>query len=323
MSNLNKILVGIRDSKLSRVQTDLLINQLISTDHNIDIETFDIKTIKTKGDIHNAQRLDQIGGKGLFIKEIEEHIVSCRVDVGIHSMKDVPAEDSSDDLEIICWFKRENPREAFLSNSGHKFVDLPPGSVIGTSSIRRRAQILNLRKDLQIKLLRGNVDTRIKKLRENNYDAIILSVAGLKRLGMIDQMTEELDEEQFLPAACQGTVGVQSKRGNNLKKVFSLINHKDTEIESLTERQVLKNINANCNSPVSVYAKIIENKISVKCDIFNHDGDKIFSKIISDEKNNNKEIANMLSETILDDLGQDKINKLNELNDFNYTPQRR
>lgn len=323
MSNLNKILVGIRDSKLSRVQTDLLINQLISTDHNIDIETFDIKTIKTKGDIHNAQRLDQIGGKGLFIKEIEEHIVSCRVDVGIHSMKDVPAEDSSGDLEIICWFKRENPREAFLSNSGHKFVDLPPGSVIGTSSIRRRAQILNLRKDLQIKLLRGNVDTRIKKLRENNYDAIILSVAGLKRLGMIDQMTEELDEEQFLPAACQGTVGVQSKRGNNLKKVFSLINHKDTEIESLTERQVLKNINANCNSPVSVHAKIIENKISVKCDIFNHDGDKIFSKIISDEKNNNKEIANMLSETILDDLGQDKINKLNELNDFNYTPQRR
>ena len=320
MSNLNKILVGIRDSKLSRVQTDLLINQLIRTAHNIDTETFHIKKIKTKGDIHNTQRLDQIGGKGLFIKEIEEHIVSCRVDVGIHSMKDVPAEDSSDDLEIICWFKRENPREAFLSNSGHKFVDLPPGSVIGTSSIRRRAQILNLRKDLQIKLLRGNVDTRIKKLRENNYDAIILSVAGLKRLGMIDQMTEELDEEQFLPAACQGTVGVHSKRSNNLKKVFSLINHKDTEIESLTERQVLKNINANCNSPVSVYAKIIENKISVKCDIFNHDGDKIFSKIISDEKNNYKEIANMLSETILDDLGQDKINKLNELNDFNYTP---
>ena len=116
-------------------------------------EAFDIKTIKTKGDIHNVQRLDQIGGKGLFIKEIEQHIINGQVDVGIHSMKDVPAEESFDELDIICWLKRENPGEALLTNSGHKFFDLPPGSVIGTSSIRRRAQILNIRKDLRIKLL--------------------------------------------------------------------------------------------------------------------------------------------------------------------------
>ena len=135
-------------------------------------------------------------------------------------MKDVPAEDSSDKLDIICWFKRENHREALLSNSGQKFFDLPSGSVIGTSSIRRRAQILNLRQDLNIKLLRGNVDTRIKKLRENNYDAIILSFAGLKRLGLLDHVTEELDEENFLPAACQGTIGIQAKK-NILKDVFA------------------------------------------------------------------------------------------------------
>ena len=320
MSTLNKISVGIRASKLSRAQTDILLNQLISVSDNMSNEAFDIKTIKTKGDIHNVQRLDQIGGKGLFIKEIEQHIINGQVDVGIHSMKDVPAEESSDELDIICWLKRENPGEALLTNSGHKFFDLPPGSVIGTSSIRRRAQILNMRKDLRIKLLRGNVDTRIKKLREKNYDAIILSLAGLKRLGLLDHVTEELDKEQFLPAGCQGTVGVQSKRGSKLKEVFAKINHYKTEIESLTERQVLKNINANCNSPISVYAKIVDNMILVKCDIFDHDGIKLFSRKISDEKDNHATIANTLAETILNDIGQEKINKLNELNDFDYSP---
>ena len=319
MSNLNRILVGIRDSKLSRTQTNILLNRLVSVSSEITNESFVIKTIKTKGDVHNEKRLDQIGGKGLFIKEIEDQILKSKVDIGVHSMKDVPAEDSSDKLDIICWFKRENHREALLSNSGQKFFDLPPGSVIGTSSIRRRAQILNLRQDLNIKLLRGNEDTRIKKLRENNYDAIILSFAGLKRLGLLDQVTEELDEENFLPAACQGTIGIQAKRGNNLKDVFAIINHYETEMASLTERKVLKTIKANCNSPISVYAKIKDDAIKVKCEIFDHKGLKIFSKDISDVKSRNLSLADELSQAILKDVGQEKINKLNNINDFNYS----
>ncbi len=320
MSNLIKISVGIRDSKLSRAQTDILLNQLISVSDNMSFETFDIKTIKTKGDIHNVQRLDQIGGKGLFIKEIEKNIINCNVDVGIHSMKDVPADNGTDNLEIICWLKRETPRDALLSNSGLKFFELPPGSIIGTSSIRRRAQILNLRNDLKINLLRGNVDTRIKKLRENSYDAIILSLAGLKRLGLINEVTEELDEEHFLPAACQGTIGVQSKCGSNLKKVFGIINHYETEIESITERKVLKDIKANCNSPISVYAKTKNDILIIRCEIFDHDGFKIFSKIISDDKKRYLNLADKLVRAILEDVGQDKINKLNNLDDFNYAP---
>ena len=319
MSNLNRILVGIRDSKLSRTQTNILLDRLVSVSSEITNESFVIKTIKTKGDIHNEKRLDQIGGKGLFIKEIEDQILKSKVDIGVHSMKDVPAEDSSDKLDIICWFKRENHREALLSNSGQKFFDLPSGSVIGTSSIRRRAQILNLRQDLKIKLLRGNVDTRIKKLRENNYDAIILSFAGLKRLGLLDQVTEELDEENFLPAACQGTIGIQAKRGNILKDKFAIINHHETEIASLTERKVLKTIKANCNSPISVYAKIKDDIIIIKCEIFDHNGLKIFSKDISDVKNKHLSLADELSQTILKDVGQEKINKLNNINDFNYS----
>tara|TARA_B000000532_G_C18834145_1_gene391740 strand:+ start:195 stop:1157 length:963 start_codon:yes stop_codon:yes gene_type:complete len=320
MSKLNQISVGIRESKLSRAQTDILLKQLINAADNMSIESFSIKTIKTKGDIHNVHRLDQIGGKGLFIKEIEKNIINSSVDVGIHSMKDVPAEDSFNDLEIICWLERENHRDALISNSGQKFFDLPPGAIIGTSSIRRRAQILSLRKDLRIKLLRGNVDTRIKKLRENNYDAIILSLAGLKRLGLTDHVTEELNEEQFPPAASQGTVGVQSKRGSILKKLFGLINHHKTEIESLTEREVLKKINANCNSPISVYAKITDNMISLKCDIYDHEGNKLFSNKIFDEKNQYERLANNLAKLILDDIGQEKIDKLDELDDFDYAP---
>ena len=320
MSNLNRILVGIRDSKLSRTQTNILLNRLVSVSSEITNESFVIKTIKTKGDVHNEKRLDQIGGKGLFIKEIEDQILKSKVDIGVHSMKDVPAEDSSDKLDIICWFKRENHREALLSNSGQKFFDLPPGSVIGTSSIRRRAQVLNLRQDLNIKLLRGNVDTRIKKLRENNYDAIILSFAGLKRLGLLDHVTEELDEENFLPAACQGTIGIQAKRGNNLKDVFAIINHHETEIASLTERKVLKTIKANCNSPISVYAKIKDDVIIIKCEILDHNGLKIFSKDITDVKDKHLSLADELSKTILKDVGQEKINKLNNINDFNYSP---
>ena len=153
-------------------------------------------------------------------------------------MKDVPAVDSSDNLEIICWIqKRKSIDDAFISNSGQKFFDLPPGSIIGTSSIRRRAQILNLRKDLKIKLLRGNVDTRIKKIKEKKYDAIILSLAGLKRLNLENQVTEVLDEENFLPAACQGAVGIQAKKKNNLKDVLQSLIIMITEIESFAERK--------------------------------------------------------------------------------------
>ena len=130
MSNLNRILVGIRDSKLSRTQTNILLSRLVSVSSEITNESFVIKTIKTKGDVHNEKRLDQIGGKGLFIKEIEDQILKSKVDIGVHSMKDVPAEDSSDKLDIICWFERENHREALLSNSGQKFFDLPPGSCL-------------------------------------------------------------------------------------------------------------------------------------------------------------------------------------------------
>ena len=321
MSELQKIVVGIRSSNLSQSQTNLLIQEVLSSDPKLKKELFDIKTIKTTGDVHNTHRLDRIGGKGLFIKEIEEQIISGEIDIGVHSMKDVPAQETLPELDIICWMKRYKANDALLSNSGKSFMDLPSGSVIGTSSIRRRSQVLSLRKDLCIKLLRGNVDTRIQKLKNQEYDAIILSLAGLVRLNLEHLVTEVLDFKLFLPAACQGAVGVQALKSSNVLDTFSSINNIQTQMECMAERRVLKNINANCNSPVSIYAKIIQDKITLEFEMFDHQGNKIFKKSLADEKQKYLNLSDKLSEEIVSNLGQEKIDELDKLkNDFDYTP---
>jgi hydroxymethylbilane synthase len=321
MSELQKIVVGIRSSNLSKSQTNLLIQELLKQDSNLNKDIFNIKTIKTTGDVHNTHRLDQIGGKGLFIKEIEEQIMSGKIDIGVHSMKDVPAQDTYPDIDIICWMQRHKTNDAMISNSGKSFMDLPAGSVIGTSSIRRRSQVLNLRKDLSIKLLRGNVDTRIQKLRNHEYDAIILSLAGLSRLNLDHLVTEVLGHNLFLPAACQGAVGVQALKKSEIKNIFAPINDLKTQTECIAERKVLKNINANCNSPVSIYASINKNNISLKFEMFDHQGNKIFKKSKEDLKENYLTLCDELGKEILDVIGQTKINELDNLkSDFNYTP---
>ena len=321
MANLNKISIGIRNSKLSRAQTEIFIKEASQIGDFDDSKNFEVKTIKTSGDIHKDHRLDLLGGKGLFIREIEEQIIAGEIDLGIHSLKDLPANDSSEKLEIICWLRRYDASDVLMSNSNKCFFDLPSGSVIGTSSIRRRSQILSIRKDLKIKLLRGNVDTRIKKLRENEYDAIILSLAGLQRLNVDDQITEVLGHEYFLPAACQGAVGIQAIRKTKLKKMLDPINHSKTEIECRSEREILKMINANCNSPISVYAEINDNQIVISCELFEHDGRKLFSNSIKGDKDQSIALSHSLANEILSSVGKQKINQLDKLeNDFNYTP---
>lgn len=320
MTNLRKCIVGIRDSKLSKAQTNLLIKEAEKFEVIKKNIQFEVQTIKTSGDIHSDERLDTLGGKGLFTKEIEVKILDKAIDVGIHSMKDVPASDENPELKIICWMKRHDPSDAFISNSGKKLEQLPSGSIIGTSSVRRRAQILNFRQDLQIKLLRGNIDTRLKKLSEKKYDGIILSAAGLNRIGQDHVITEVMDHKKFLPAACQGAVGVQSRKSDGLKEIFQPINHIPTETECIAERNVLKTINANCNSPISVYAKIYDTKIQIKCDLFDHNGNYLFREDITGAVEKFNELSIELGKKIIEQVGQKKINQLNVLeDDFDYT----
>ena len=319
MKKLSNILIGIRNSKLSKAQTNIFISEANKIDEIKKKFSFQIKTIKTSGDIHNNHRLDQLGGKGLFVKEIEEQVANNTVDLAVHSMKDLPAQESMEDLEIICWLERLTKDDVLISREGKNFLDLPSGSIIGTSSIRRRAQILKIRKDLSIKLLRGNIDTRIEKLNNNEYDAIILSKAGIDRLGLSNLITERLDHSNFLPAACQGAVGIQAKKKFKISKILKAINHEKTEIECLAERGVLKLINANCNSPVSVSANIENEKIKINCELLEHNGQQIFKKIVEGQKKKYSDLCKSLADDMLSNVGQKKINQLDILkDDFDY-----
>ena len=322
MGYQDKITIGIRDSELSKAQTKEFISFAEKKIKEISKNSFDIKFIKTSGDINNKERLDKIGGKGLFVKEIEECILSNKVDIGVHSMKDVPAE-SHKDLEIFCFMNRLDNSDVLVSNSGKSLSSLDSGSIVGTSSVRRRAQILNFRKDIDIKLLRGNVDTRIKKLRNNEYDAIILAHAGLKRLNMENEITEILSHDYFLPSAGQGAIGIQSKANSRFRKIFENINHKQTEITIAAERRFLKTIRANCNSPVSVYAKIENQKLNMQCRIFSHNGELIYDEAMSSLPDEFNSLGIELGNNAIKKLGQHTIDKLNNLeNDFNYTSKR-
>lgn len=321
MTKPAKIAIGIRKSKLSIAQTNNFISEFKKNNASYDENFFQVKTIQTTGDVNRSHRLDQIGGKGLFTKEIEENIISGKIDIGIHSLKDLPATEHSD-LEIICWLKRYVSSDALISNSGKGISELPSGAVVGTSSIRRRAQILNVRQDLSIKLLRGNVDTRIQKLKDHKYDAIVLSLAGMQRLNLEEEITEVLDHENFLPAACQGAVGIQSKSNSYLKEFFSKLNHIKTQFECSAEREVLKTIKANCNSPVSVFAEIKGEHITISCQLFDHNGEILFKDSMSDEKYNCLQLGKAMGEQIINIVGQKKINELDVLNnDFDYTPK--
>ena len=321
MTNKRKILVGIRDSKLSKAQTGIFIDEADKIDEIRTHYNFEIKTIKTTGDIHNTSRLDRMGGKGLFIKEIEKQIIDQKIDIGVHSMKDVPAQEIHKDLQIVCWMQRHFNDDALLSNSGNKFLDLPSGSKIGTSSIRRRAQILRLRKDLSVRLLRGNVDTRINQLRAKKYDAIILSLAGLQKLNLENNVTEVLSQNDFSPAACQGVVGIQARKEDIFASLFKKINDLKTQTECKAERRVLKIINANCNSPISVVSKIINDQIQIKVQLLNHTGETIFFKTYNNSVNKYESLTDAIGNEIISEVGEKQIEQLNELeNDFDYTP---
>ena len=325
MKEHGKIVLGIRNSALSTAQALDFQNKLLLASSVYNKNSILIKYIKTSGDIHNTHRLDQLGGKGLFVKEIEDQILSGDVDIGIHSVKDLPAKETQG-LKIVCWLERLNPCDALISNSKLGLKDLPAGSVIGTSSIRRRSQILSLRKDLKIKLLRGNVDTRIQKLNDGEYDAIVLSYAGLIRLNQDNLISDLFSVDEFLPASCQGAVGIQIQNLNHdseLTSSLNNINHLNTELTCSAEREVLKSINANCNSPVSVYSTIDKNTISIQCQLFDHKGLILFNESIQGSIENNLQLAQKLGKQIIDQVGQEKINELDKLkDDFDYTPKR-
>lgn len=270
----HKIIIGSRGSQLALWQANWVKSQLENLHGNADIS---IRVITTSGDKIKDVPLSKIGGKGLFVKEIEEALLAKEIDLAVHSMKDVPIEIPSQ-LEISIITKRENPLDALISKNGKKLADLPQGATIGTSSLRRSSQLLNHRNDFKIHPLRGNVDTRLKKVEEGKYDAILLASAGLNRLGWSNRITEEISHEIIIPAMGQGALGIETRLGDTKTYNFiSSLNHEQTNYEVSAERALVGKLDGGCQVPIGAYAKTEDNLITLKGLVASLDG-KIIHK---------------------------------------------
>jgi hydroxymethylbilane synthase len=263
-TNKRKIIIGTRASKLALWQAEWVKSELERLYPGIGVE---LNKIKTTGDKILDVPLAKVGGKGLFVKEIEEAMLRGEADIAVHSMKDVPTEFPEGlHLAVIC--KREDPRDAFISgmqNGSPKiksFSAMPQGATVGTSSLRRSCQLLHIRPDLKIEQLRGNLDTRIRKLDEGQFDAIILAAAGVKRLGWSDRITEILPAGTSLPAIGQGAIGIECRTGGDINALIAPLNDPTTSTCVRAERAFLKKLEGGCQVPIAGYARI-EGKILV------------------------------------------------------------
>ena len=258
---MRKIIVGSRKSKLALTQTNWFINELKAA--GVPFE-FEVKEIVTKGDRILDVQLSKVGGKGLFVKEIEQALYEKEIDFAVHSMKDMPAV-LPEGLVIGCIPPREDARDAFISKGNVKFADLPQGAVVGTSSLRRSAQLLAVRPDLEIKWIRGNVDTRLAKLETEDYDAIILAAAGLKRLGWSDEVvTQYLDTDICLPAVAQGSLGIECRADDEeLLAELAKLTDAATWTSAHAERAFLAAMDGGCQVPIAGYATVNGDEIAL------------------------------------------------------------
>ena len=270
---VHKIIIGSRGSQLALWQANWVKTELEYLYNNIDIN---IRVITTSGDKIQDVPLANIGGKGLFVKEIEEALLAKEIDLAVHSMKDVPMELPAE-LGISVITKRENPLDALISYKGEILSNLPNGATIGTSSLRRSSQLLKYRADFKILPLRGNVDTRLRKVKEGNYDAILLASAGLNRLGWANRITEEISHEILLPAMGQGALGIETRLGDT--KTYDLIsplNHNKTHYAVSAERALVTKLNGSCQVPIGAYGKVENGLIILKGLLASLDGKTIY-----------------------------------------------
>ena len=268
-----KIIIGSRGSKLAliyaeRAKIELLRNSLI--------ESVEIKNITTVGDTITEERVSEHGGKGVFCKAIEQELLSRNIDIAVHALKDMPI-DETEGLLTNCFLERNNPREILISNNNKNIKELKTNAIVGTSSFRREFQLKKVREDLNYKLIRGNVDTRIKKLNKNLYDAIILSYAGIKSLGFEGKISQTFSTKEIIPSAGQGVVALQCRQNDKqLIEILNKVNHQPTHNCIKAERNVLKVLEGDCETAVGVFAEINKNKIDLEAELFSLDGKQRF-----------------------------------------------
>lgn len=278
---MRNIVIGSRKSNLAITQTEWVIEKLKAAGAPF---SFEIKKITTKGDKILNVTLSKVGGKGLFVKEIEQAMYNQEIDMAVHSMKDMPAVVASG-LTIGTIPEREDHRDAFISEQHIKLMDLPNGATVGTSSLRRGSQILAVRPDLNIKWIRGNIETRLRKLKEENFDAIVLAAAGLSRMGWSqDIVTEYLDPTLCVPAVGQGALAIECRETDKeLLTWLEKIRDQDTTKTVTAERTFLHLLEGGCQVPIAGYATISGNKITLSALVATSDGKEVLKEQVSGE----------------------------------------
>lgn len=264
------------------------------------VSRVELVPMSTRGDEILDKSLQKIGGKGLFIKELETALQNGTADLAVHSMKDVPA-DMPEGFCIAAVLQRANPRDALVTVDGSGLHKVPEGGCIGSSSLRRQAQLLALRPDLVIKPLRGNVNTRLAKLQQGQYDAIVLASAGLTRLGMAAQIAEEFDPAHMLPAAAQGVLGIEClQHRDDLRELLGQLEDAATRATTLAERAVARKLQASCQSPVASYATIAGQELTLEALVATDDGQTIIRETATGDVDNAESLGIQVAERLLD-----------------------
>ena len=294
--NRKKIIIGSRASKLALVYAERVKKQITQFYSN----EIEIKKILTSGDENQKDRLSDIGGKGLFSKKIEIELLENKIDLAVHALKDMPSIET-EGLTTNCFLKRNFPNEILISRNNVKFNELTSNSVVGTCSYRREYQLKQKRKDLIFKLVRGNVDTRIKKLNEGLYDAIILSKAGVDSLNLSNYITEEFSTEDIIPSVGQGVIAIQC-RTNDIEMIEFLkkINHDETFNCVIAEREILKTLEGDCETAVGAISFLEGKKITLAAELFSFDGKKRYFFKASKELNMAKELGRSIGKILKD-----------------------
>ena len=305
-----RLRIGTRGSPLALVQAEAVRTALVVHTEIETIDQIEIVPIRTTGDRIKDRGLLEIGGKGLFTKEIEEALIDHRIDLAVHSSKDMPAA-IPDGLVMDHYLEREDPRDAWLAAGRLAVEDIPAGAKIGTGSLRRAAQILRLRPDLNIALIRGNLDTRIAKLKAGEVAATLLAVAGLKRLGRIEAATSIFEPDQMVPAAGQGAIGVETRRGDGATEaLIGQINHLATRAEVRAERACLAALHGDCRTPVGILARFNEGGLALRGRLLSPDGSQCFEAALSGPADDAESLGCALGEALLEQAGSDFMESL-------------
>jgi len=291
-----RLVIGTRGSALARWQAAHVGRALVAAHPGLEIEEH---ILVTEGDRKQTGPVIELGGKGVWVKEIEDALLAGTIDLAVHSLKDVPAE-LAPGLALVAIPKRADPRDALVSRSGERLADLPPGSRVGTSSLRRVCQVLALRRDLKVELLRGNVDTRLRKIAEGVVDAGVLACAGLDRLGFAERITERLTEDQMLPAIGQGALALEARAAD--KRVVALawaLADADAEVTVAAERALLAGLGVGCRTPVAGHAVVHDDRVVLRGLVGRPDASEMIREEVSGTRSEAAALGTALARRLL------------------------